>query len=182
MPPAAAKSMAVKRPADTESPDSKDTDDTQSPPSKRIMSDEQRRINNAHSKVKRIAEGKIQGSEEAVAHCKMAMGFYKDLAGRDDKLEFAKKVEGSAKNKNYGWIRTFRESLKSQKTSSESFVENYHTRNAIIINLHCMNSQTPGIHCDVNDMVIIYFLRECCGFYSMKSNKEAGDGNQGPWC
>ena len=81
----------------------------------RIYSEEDKRIHNAHTLIKRIADGKVaKATQEQVGECKEALQIYEGLS-REDRGEFAKKVELSKKDKNFKWVRTFKESLKFKK-------------------------------------------------------------------
>ena len=94
----------------------------------RIYSEEEKRIHNAHTHIERVAEGKVaKATEEQVGECKEALQIYEGLS-REDRREFAKKVELSKKDKNFKWVRTFKESLKFKKQISQGTKENYYTR------------------------------------------------------
>ena len=94
----------------------------------RVYSEEEKRIHNAHTLMKRIADGKVaKATEEQVGECKEALQIYEGLS-REDRGEFAKKVELSKKDKNFKWVRTFKESFKFKKQISQGTKENYYTR------------------------------------------------------
>ena len=95
---------------------------------KRVYSETEKSVHNAHTTMTRLASGKVKGAtEEQVADAKYGLHVYKTL-GKDDRLEFAKKVEGSKGNKNFSWTRNFTETLKASKKTTELVTENYYTR------------------------------------------------------
>ena len=94
----------------------------------RTYSEEEKSIHNAHTLIKRIADGRVaKATGEQVGECKEALQIYEGLS-REDRGEFAKKVELSKKDKNFKWVRTFKESLKFKKQISQGTKENYYTR------------------------------------------------------
>ena len=103
------------------------------PKSARVYTEEERSVHNAITHMKRVAEGKVaKASDENVKDAKAAVELYKGFFSKEEKLEFAKKVEGSKASKNYSWVRTFKETMKTRKTESSGVIENYYTRIAVI--------------------------------------------------
>lgn len=95
---------------------------------RRTFTPEEQQTHNAHTLMKRIAEGKVvKASAENIADAKIALDVYKGLT-KEDRLEFAKKVEASKGSKQYNWVRTFAETLRAQKRTTEGVIENYYTR------------------------------------------------------
>ena len=102
----------------------------------RTYTPEEKQTHNAHTLMKRMAEGKVaKASAENVADAKIALDVYKGLT-KDDRLEFAKKVEASKGTKQYNWVRTFTESLRAQKRIAEGVIENYYTRTLMCDSRH----------------------------------------------
>ena len=100
------------------------------PPQKKARSytEDERAVHNAHTYMKRMAEGRTtKATEDNVADAKQAMELYSGLTDQD-RLEFAKKVESSKSSKNYQWVRTFKETLRKLKRTTEGVKENYYTR------------------------------------------------------
>ena len=100
------------------------------PPQKRARSytEDEKAVHNAQTYMKRMAAGRTsKATEENMADAKVAVELYSGLTNQD-RLEFAKKVEASKSSKNYQWVRTFKETLRAQKKTTEGVVENYYTR------------------------------------------------------
>ena len=94
----------------------------------RVVTEEEKRVHNSQTTLARLAGGKVaKATEQQVQDAKQGLEVYKTLS-KDDRLEFAKKVEQSKTNKDFSWTRTFVETLRAQKRVSEGVVENYYTR------------------------------------------------------
>jgi hypothetical protein len=85
-------------------------------------------INDARTKLARIAGGQLKATEEQKADAKTGLDTLANLQGKDEKLEFALKVKASKSSKDYSWTRTYKEQLRYQKRTAEGVLENYYTR------------------------------------------------------
>ena len=95
---------------------------------KRKHTEEQRALNDAGTLLKRMATGQVKKSnEEQISCAKAGLDLLKTL-GKDEKVAFAKRVEQTKANKNFAWVREFKESLSSKTLSTDGVLENYYTR------------------------------------------------------
>ena len=100
------------------------------PPSKkaRYQEEDEKKVHSAQVQLTKVAQGKISkygsdGQEQA----KEGLKIWATLT-KEDKLDFAKKVEESKASKSFSWVRTYVETMRSQKRVAQGVVENYMTR------------------------------------------------------
>ena len=121
----AAKARSKAEAAPQESPEA---EEEPSAKKQKLLAPDQRLMNDGQTLLKRCADGKVKGaSAEQVQLAKQGLDIMKTL-GRDDKMEFAKKVEQTKGSKNFAWVRTFSEHLKTRNTTRDGVIENYYTR------------------------------------------------------
>ena len=103
---------------------------SEEPPSKkaRYQEEDEKKVHSAQVQLTKVAQGKISkygsdGQEQA----KEGLKIWATLT-KEDKLDFAKKVEESKASKSFSWVRTYVETMRSQKRVAQGVVENYMTR------------------------------------------------------
>tara|TARA_B110000196_G_C20870557_1_gene531820 strand:- start:227 stop:700 length:474 start_codon:yes stop_codon:yes gene_type:complete len=97
---------------------------------KRTHSDESKSINDTQTFFKRIADGKKKSATpEQIQDAQV--GFDLLTSGgltREQKFEFAQKLQTTKSTKNYQWVREFHASIQVTKEEKEGVLENYYTR------------------------------------------------------
>ena len=76
------------------------------------------------SRVKNVNKG---ASEQSREDASVALGLLTTLT-KADKSKFAKKVLDSKKNKDFAWVRQYRETMTTKTKTQEGAKENYYTR------------------------------------------------------
>ena len=97
---------------------------------KRTHSDESKSINDTQTFFKRIADGKKKSATPDQIQ-DAQVGFDLLTSGgltREQKFEFAQKLQTTKSTKNYQWVREFHASIQVTKEEKEGVLENYYTR------------------------------------------------------
>ena len=109
-------------------PESLSQADAGEPPNKKVKSVEQRAVNDAQTFLKRVSDGKVTNSTpEMQIEAKAGLDMLKTCT-KTGKVQFAARVEQSKASKNFAWVRDFKETMETKKTTSEGVHENYYTR------------------------------------------------------
>ncbi len=100
------------------------------PPEKKYKrSQESYQVNACQTYFQRVLNGQItRGITEDDKQAAKAAGDFLHDAVQADKLAFVQKFQGTKSNKNFQWVRTFKESIKSKKQATEGVTENYYSR------------------------------------------------------
>ena len=97
------------------------------PASKRIRTDEAKTINEARTLLGRVKNFNKDASKQSREDASAALDMLTTLT-KADKSQFAKKVLDSKKNKDFVWVRQYRETMTTKTKTQEGAKENYYTR------------------------------------------------------
>jgi len=133
----AAKGASMAAPPSKATPEEAPSGQTAEPEAKKPkLAPEQVLMNNSQTTLRRYASGNMKNvSAEQVGDAKFGLEIMSKM-GRDEKIEFARKVEQTKGAKNFAWVRTFTEDLKTKNSTHEGVIENYFTRIVIDIMVH----------------------------------------------
>lgn len=97
-------------------------------PAKRQKTGETRTLNDAHTAVKRVADGKVaRATDQQIQDAKAGVEMFR-TPSRQGTFEFTKMVEHTKGSKNLEWMRKFWQNLTSTNTTKEGANQKYYTR------------------------------------------------------
>ena len=97
------------------------------PSAKRIRTDDAKTINDARTLLNWVKDVNKGASKQSREDACAALDMLTTLP-EADKSQFAKKVIDSKKNKDFPWVRQYRETMTTRTKSVEGAKENYYTR------------------------------------------------------
>ena len=97
------------------------------PSAKRIRTDDGKTINDARTLLGRVQNANKGASKQEMEDASVALEMLATLA-KADKSQFAKKVTDSKKDKDFAWVRQYRETMTTKTKTQEGAKENYCTR------------------------------------------------------
>jgi hypothetical protein len=102
--------------------------DVDEPPNKKVKTVEQRAVNDAGTFLRRVVNGKVANvTPQMQIEAQAGLDMLKTCT-KTGKVEFAQRVEQSKASKNFAWVRDFKETMETKKTTYEGVHENYYTR------------------------------------------------------
>ena len=101
-----------------------------SPPAKKAPKDDAaKQLSDCNTYFRRVAEGKkAKATTEEVEQAKEALKQYQSLDTKQQRAEFAARFAETKATKNFGWTRSFKESLTARDTDKETVKANMMTR------------------------------------------------------
>ena len=87
-----------------------------------------KQLNDCRTYFNRVADGKHKKATAGqIEDARIALSILRE-SPEDMKKEFAGKFNDSKTHKSFGWVKTFKEEMKSRTTRQQGTIENYYTR------------------------------------------------------